>query len=134
MSTRYQATVRPTTEEMLENVRQELGLDKSDKAGLLDTIARIASWSIEQASRGRKIVAADDQAEVPGDENFDPVLQRLRRDARAEESSAVRLSEAEAERLQALLTEPFEANEQFVTALKRALDSDRQAPDLEWGD
>jgi hypothetical protein len=134
MSTRYQAQLRNTTLETLEAIRRKLDLEESDKAGLLDAIARIASWSVEQAARGRRIVATQDSGEGQGEENIDPILQQLQRRAHPEKVEEIVLTEAEASRLEALMRAPFEPNSRFVASLQRALQAEGSGPDLRWGE
>ncbi|MFU8805246.1 MAG: hypothetical protein ACNA8W_15645 [Bradymonadaceae bacterium] len=132
MSTRFQAQIKPTTLETLETLRERLGLEPSDRAGLLDALAGLAAWSIEQASRGCHIVATESLTSVSGEEHLDPVLQRLRRDARGVEVQSIMLSDEEALSLQELMTESTELNEDFVNSLRRTLAADRLIPEVHW--
>ena len=134
MSTRFQAQIRPTTQETLEVIRERLGLDPSDRAGLMDALAGLAAWSVEQATRGLHIIATEDADAVPGEELRDPALARLRESSASIEAPVIKLSYEEADRLSTLLSEPVAANEGLVKFLRRALAPDRVAPDLDWSE
>jgi hypothetical protein len=115
-------------------IRERLGLDPGDRAGLMDALAGLAAWSIEQASRGLHIIATEDVDAVPGEELRDPALTRLRESRATVEAPVVRLSRDEAERLYELLSEPVEVNEEFAESLRRAFAADRVTPDLDWSE
>ncbi len=66
MSTiRFQAKANQLTQMRLDEVREALGLETSEKAVLLDELAQIASWVVRQARAGRTIQAVQGGEDTP---------------------------------------------------------------------
>ena len=64
-TTRFQAKANQLTQTRLDEVREALGLETSEKAVLLDELAQIAFWVVRQAQAGRTVQAIQEGEHTP---------------------------------------------------------------------
>jgi len=126
---RFQAQTNSVMDAELEVLREKLGLGTHQKADLLREITALASWVVEQASAGRKIVAKNDSGEL--EELRSPALARVQNEQSERMFESVVLSEHEARRLGAILEGEWEPSPK-LRALLRNLSEGREAPNLVW--
>lgn len=126
---RFQAQTNAVLEQDLEDLRERLGLEPSQKADLLREVTAIAAWVVRQAERGRAIEARRGEEVEPLEH---PVLRRLASRAGETALPALTLGEDEVERLGAVLERPFDPPPGLREVLADLASSRRRAPSLRW--
>ena len=126
---RFQAQTTAPLEEELSDLRERLGLRENQKAELLREIADLAAWVVRQAEAGRRI-----EARLGRDVETlrSPAIERLSRKQNEGLGGRIDLTEAEAERLAAILDRGFSPTPALRKALSRLADSKRRPPRLHW--
>ena len=126
---RFQAQTNAVLDHELDELRERLGLTRSQKADLLRELTSIASWVIRQAEAGRQIAARHgSDFELLGL----PVLERLRKKQDRAGWAAIKLSDLEVERLAGALDEGFSPTPALRRALANLGDPKRRPPKLTW--
>ena len=126
---RFQAQTNVVLDQELEEIRERLGLEPSQKAELLREVAAIAAWVVRQAEKGRTIEARRGAEVAPLDH---PAVKRLAERSSKTELPALLLSDDEVERLGVVLERPFEPTPAMRTVLASLAEPRRHAPKLRW--
>ncbi|MFO0629315.1 MAG: hypothetical protein U0325_27310 [Polyangiales bacterium] len=126
---RFQAQTNAVLDEELEAIREELGLEASQKADLLREVTAIAGWVVRQAGRGRAIEARRGD-EVERLEHA--AVERLRRAREVASLPRLALTDDEARRLASALDAPFAPSPALQASLARLADPRRAPPRVRW--
>lgn len=125
---RFQALTNAVVDAQLEQLREELGLAKSQKADLLKEMASITGWALSQARAGRAIEARlGDHVE----RLEHPALERLRAQGMLA-GERIELYEAGLRRLGEVLDRPFRPTAGLRKALANLANPDRKPPEVRW--
>ena len=126
---RFQAQTNAVLDQELEDLRQHLGLEPSQKADLLREVAALAAWVVRQAEAGRTVEARW-RGEV--EPLVHPVIERLRTLRERTGVQRVALTDAEAERLASIFDRGFSPTRALRATLKSLASPKRRAPKLRW--
>ena len=126
---RFQAQTNAVVDDELDDIRERLGLDASQKADLLREVTSIASWVLRQAESGHRVEATRGDEVVPLDH---PAVERLRRTHETSALPRLALTDGEARRLATLLDAPFKPTSALRASLTRLASPRRSPPKLRW--
>jgi hypothetical protein len=126
---RFQALTNNVLDQELEMLREQLGLEPSQKAELLREVAALAAWVVRQAGQGRA-VEAHRGSEV--ETLVHPALDRLRAQGQKPVGKRLALHDEELARLAAVLDRGFDPPPALRRALANLADPKRRPPKLRW--
>ena len=126
---RFQALTNTVLYAELDRLRERLGLAPNQKAELLREMAAITGWVARQAEQGRTIQARRDETV---ESLVHPALERLQVEAQHPCGQRLLLSDAEVQRLTAVLDGGFAPTPALRAALANLAQEDRQPPTLHW--
>lgn len=126
---RFQALTNSVLDQELEMLREQLGLDPSQKAELLREVAALAAWVVRQAGQGRA-VEAHGGSEV--ETLVHPALDRLRAQGQKPVGQGLALRDDEVVRLASVLNRGFNPPPALRRALANLAEPQREAPKLRW--
>jgi len=126
---RFQAQTNSVLDQELEQLRERLGLEPSQKADLLREVTAIASWVVRQAERGRSIEARRGSEVEPLEH---PAITRLAARSVKAPLPTLALTSDEAERLKVALEQPFVPTSALRLLLAALADPEPRAPRLRW--
>jgi hypothetical protein len=126
---RFEALTTNVLDLELELLREQLGLEPSQKAELLGEVAALAAWVVRQAGEGRS-VEAHRNGEV--ETLMHPALDRFRAQGENPIGEHLALRDEEVTRLAAVLDGGFEPPSALRRALANLAEPKRRPPRVRW--
>jgi uncharacterized protein (DUF1778 family) len=103
----------------LDELRQRLGLDEHQETDLLQKLAALASWVIQQAEAGRRIEAQE-------------VLAQLEADPSQQLMTRIQLDDEQVRRLAEVLDRGYSPTPALRRLLASLADPDHRPPEPKW--
>jgi uncharacterized protein (DUF1778 family) len=103
----------------LDELRQRLGLDEHQESDLLQKLAALASWVIQQAEAGHRIEAQE-------------VLERLEADPSQQLMTRILLDDEQVRRLAEVLERGYSPTPALRRLLASFADPDHEPPEPKW--
>jgi uncharacterized protein (DUF1778 family) len=117
--TQFLAQTDSVLDRVLDDLRQRLGLDEHQETDLLQKLATLASWVIQQAEAGHRIEAQD-------------VLDQLEADPSQQLMTRIRLDDDQVRRLAEILDRGYSPTPALRRVLESLADPEHQPPEPNW--